>query len=395
MGEGVYVVGIGITKFGRYPEGDMIDLGASASLDALGDAGLCIQDIDLVLAGSALDGNMAGQRLLQQIGQTGAEVHNVVNACATGASALRVATMAIKANEADLCLVVGMEQMGKMGLIAFPEDHDTERYARTGRDGRIMATEGVLGTDLLPGWFGFIGTEAAGADQASAFQSYAKVAEKNHAHSTLNPLAHYQRPFSIDEIQAAPMIAYPNTSLMCSPASDGAAAVVVTSERKLRTLGLAVQQRAIRIAASVVTSDPYVPGADMQPDIDTVTRNAADAAYEQAGVGPEDLDLVELHDCFATAELRHYANLRLCEPGGAADFLDSGAPWRDGTMPVNVSGGLLSKGHPIGATGVANICEIATHLRGEAGDRQIEGARVGLAHVLGGGWAAAVHILQR
>ena len=191
------------------------------------------------------------------------------------------------------------------------------------------------------------------------------------------------------------MVAYPNTLLMCAPASDGAAAVVLASQTEAATLGVSQQRRAVKLAASVLTSDPFVEGGEMQPDIDTVTRNAGDKAYEKAGIGPGDLDLVELHDCFATAELRHYENLRLCEPGGGGAFIDSGAPWRDGKMPVNVSGGLLSKGHPIGATGVAGICEVTTQLRGEAGDRQIEDAHVGLAHVLGGGWAASVHILEK
>ena len=190
------------------------------------------------------------------------------------------------------------------------------------------------------------------------------------------------------------MIAYPNTLPMCSPTGDGAAAAVVVSERKLRTLDPDQRRRAVKISASVLTSDPYVDGGHVQHDVNTLTRNAAREAYESAGVGPDDLDLVELHDCFATAELCHYDNLQLCEPGGAGAFIDSGAPWRDGSIPVNVSGGLLSKGHPIAATGIANVYEVTTHLRGEAGARQVEGARVGLTHVLGGGWACAVHILE-
>jgi acetyl-CoA acetyltransferase len=169
---------------------------------------------------------------------------------------------------------------------------------------------------------------------------------------------------------------------------------VLTTGSRLRTLGPDVRRRAVKISASVLTSDPWVAGGQVQPDVNTLTRQAADAAYQQAGIGPGDLDLVELHDCFATAELIHYDNLRLCEPGGAGDFIDSGAPWRDGRTPVNVSGGLLSKGHPIGATGVANLYEVATHLRGEAGDRQIAGAKVGLTHVIGLGSACAVHILE-
>jgi acetyl-CoA acetyltransferase len=191
------------------------------------------------------------------------------------------------------------------------------------------------------------------------------------------------------------MIAYPNTRSMCSANCDGAAAAVVVRGAKLKTLSLEQQRRAIKVKASVLTSDPYEEGCQVLPNVNTLTKNAARIAYEQAGVGPQDLDLVELHDCFATAELVHYDNLGLCEEGGAADFFMSGATWRDGATPVNVSGGLESKGHPIAATGIANIWEVCHHLRGEAGDRQIEGAKVGLAHVIGLGSACGVHILEK
>jgi acetyl-CoA acetyltransferase len=170
--------------------------------------------------------------------------------------------------------------------------------------------------------------------------------------------------------------------------------VLVTGEALARLSG-EQQRRAVKVSASVLTTDPWEEACQILPNVNTLTRNAAERAYEQAGVGPEDLDLVELHDCFATAELVHYDNLMLCEQGGAVDFFESGAPWRDGRMPVNVSGGLQSKGHPIAATGIANVWEVATHLRGEAGDRQIEGARVGLAHVIGLGSACGVHILEK
>ena len=165
---------------------------------------------------------------------------------------------------------------------------------------------------------------------------------------------------SLDEIMNDVMIAYPNTRPMCSANCDGAAAAVVVSDSKLKTLSLEQQQRAVKISASILTTDPWEEACQVLPNVNTLTRNAATQAYEQAGVGPEDLDLVELHDCFATAELVHYDNLGLCEPGGAADFFNSGATWRDGKTPVNVSGGLESKGHPIAATGIANIWEVAT-----------------------------------
>jgi acetyl-CoA acetyltransferase len=193
----------------------------------------------------------------------------------------------------------------------------------------------------------------------------------------------------------AEMISYPNTLMMCCPTGDGAAAAVLVTGEKLRTLSKEQQRRAVKVSASVLTTDPWTPNAQVQPDVNTLTRNAADKAYEQAGVAPSDLDLVELHDCFATAELIHYDNLRLCEPGGAGEFIDKRAPWRDGTTPVNVSGGLLSKGHPLGATGIANIYEVSTHLRGEAGKRQVPDAKLGMTHVIGLGSACGIHILEK
>jgi acetyl-CoA acyltransferase len=229
----------------------------------------------------------------------------------------------------------------------------------------------------------------------TSFELFAKISEKNHSHSTLNPLAAYSKAMSLEQIMGDVMIAYPNTRPMCSANCDGAAAAVVVNGEKLKSLSLEQQRRAVKVTASVLTTDPWQEACQVLPDVNTLTRNAARQAYEQAGVGPEDLDLVELHDCFATAELVHYDNLMLCEEGGAVDFFESGAPWRTGTTPVNVSGGLQSKGHPISATGIANIWEVAQHVRGECRDRQIDGAKIGLAHVIGLGSACGVHILEK
>jgi acetyl-CoA acyltransferase len=267
------------------------------------------------------------------------------------------------------------------------------RITRRGR--RAVAIDGRLGTDTMPGVFAQIGQEYGHKYGGATFELFARISEKNHAHSTLNPKAAYQKKMSLDAIMNDVMIAYPNTRPMCSANCDGAAAAVVVSDTKLKTLSLEQRRRALKISASILTSDPWEEACQVLPNVNTLTREAARQAYEMAGVGPEDLDLVELHDCFATAELVHYDNLGLCEAGGAVDFFNSGATWRDGKTPVNVSGGLESKGHPIAATGIANIWEVATHLRGEAGPRQIEGARVGLAHVIGLGSACGVHILEK
>jgi acetyl-CoA acetyltransferase len=396
MADALWIIGVAMTKFMRYQDRDLIDLGADAATAALADAGLTIFDADILAAGCLYDTNGIGQRIQKQIGQTGIPVYNVTNACATGATAFRVAAMAIKAGEASIGLAVGLEQMGKLGLLgARPGAAKDKPYEPAGRYGAVGPVEGILGTSLMPGTFAQSGMEYASRNDGAGFEQFAKVAEKNHAHSTLNPLAQYQKAFSLEDVMNAEMIAYPNTLLMCCPTGDGAAAAVLCSGERLASMPAEVRRRAVKVSASVLTSDPYVDGGSVQFDVNTLTRQAADQAYEQAGVGPQDLDLVELHDCFATAELCHYDNLRLCPEGAAGEWIDRRGPWRDGEIPVNVSGGLLSKGHPLGATGIANIYEVSTHLRGEAGDRQIEGARVGLTHVIGLGSACAVHILEK
>jgi acetyl-CoA acetyltransferase len=207
-----------------------------------------------------------------------------------------------------------------------------------------------------------------------------------------NPKSMYQKETPLEMVMNAEMIAYPNTKLMCSVNVDGAAAAVLASESKARELGMG---RAVRVKGSVLTSDPFTERDLVMPDINTCTRTAVRQAYEMAGVGPQDLDLVELHDCFATAEILHYENLGLCADGEAGKLIDEGETAHGGRIPVNVSGGLLSKGHPLGATGVANIYEVSTHLRGEAAGRQVEGARMGLTHVIGLGSACAIHILEK
>jgi acetyl-CoA acetyltransferase len=304
--------------------------------------------------------------------------------------------MSVMAGETDVGLAVGVEKLAGAGLLAGgARSADKKEWTPSGRYGAVAPVDGRIGTDTMPGVFAQIGMEYGHRYGGVDFELFAKISEKNHAHSTLNPLASYQKRFTLEEIMNDVMIAYPNTRPMCSANCDGAAAAVVVNDAKLRSMSREQQKRAIKVSASILTTDPWEEACQILPNVNTLTKNAAKQAYEKAGIGPEDLDLVELHDCFATAELVHYDNLGLCEEGGAADFFRSGATWRDGKTPVNVSGGLESKGHPIAATGIANIWEIATHLRGEAGDRQIENAKVGLAHVIGLGSACGVHILER
>jgi acetyl-CoA acyltransferase len=392
----VFVLGIHMTKFGKHPTMDLVDLASEAVLGALGDGGVEMKDMGVIGAGCLMGGGGIGQQLQKQLGQTGIPVYNVANACATGATALRVAIMAIKAGEADMGLAFGVEKLSGAGLLAGgSRKEDSATWTPSGRYGAVAPVDGRIGTEIMPGVFAQIGMEYGHDYGGTSFELFAKISEKNHSHSTLNPLAAYTKRMSLEEIMGDVMIAYPNTRPMCSANCDGAAAAVVVSGSKLKTLSLEQQRRAVKISASILTTDPWEEACQILPDVNTLTRNAATQAYEQAGVGPSDLDLVELHDCFATAELVHYDNLMLCERGGAVDFFNSGATWRDGTTPVNVSGGLESKGHPIAATGIANVWEVSTHLRGEGGDRQIAGAKVGLTHVIGLGSACGIHILEK
>ncbi len=375
----VYVMGIDMIKFGRFPEKTVPQLGSQAALMALDDAGLSIQDMQALYCGNLGQASaMVGQRILQEIGQTGIGVVNCANACATGATAFREAWMSIKAGVNDVVLAVGVEQMGK-GLLG------------GGGGASGIPKEGLLGSGTMPAVFAEAGMEHA-RKYGTTFEQFAKVSVKNHHHSTLNPKAMYQIETPLETVMNAEMISYPNTKLMCSVNVDGAAAAVLVSEKKAKELGMA---RAVRIKASILTSDPYSDRDLVMPDVNAVTRRAAKEAYEMAGVGPEEIGLVELHDCFATAEILHYENLGLCKDGDAGRMIDDGEVALGGRIPVNVSGGLLSKGHPLGATGIANIYEVSTHLRGEADKRQVEGARFGMTHVIGLGSACGIHILEK
>ena len=393
----LWILGIHMTKFGKHPDLDLVDLASEAVLGALADGGVEMKDVGVIGAGNLMAANAGiGQQVQKQLGQTGVPVYNVANACATGATALRVACMAVKAGETDVGLAFGVEKLSGAGLLSGGSRKEvSDTWTPSGRYGAVAPVDGRIGTEIMPGVFAQIGMEYGHKYGGTSFELFAKISEKNHSHSTLNPLAAYTKKMTLEQIMGDVMIAYPNTRPMCSANCDGAAAAVVVSGSKLKTLSLEQQRRAVKISASILTTDPWEEACQILPDVNTLTRNAATQAYEQAGVGPSDLDLVELHDCFATAELVHYDNLMLCEQGGAVDFFNSGATWRDGTTPVNVSGGLESKGHPIAATGIANVWEVATHLRGEGGDRQIPGAKVGLTHVIGLGSACGVHILEK
>jgi len=373
-------------KFGRYPDKTVPELGAEAALQALKDAGVTIKDVEMFASGNLYQSNaMVGQRILQQIGQTGMPVINVANACATGSTAFREAYLGVASGLYDVTMAVGVEQMGKQGLLGGGGGGSDPAYS----------TEGRIGSGLMPAVFGQAGVEHM-RKYGTKLEHFAKISVKSHKHATKNPYSQYRNEVSLEDVMSARMVAFPNTLYMCCPTGDGAAAAILVSEDKLKQL--AGGRKRAKVAASVLTSDPYTDRDLTLPDVNTLTKRAAQKAYEMAGVSAKDVSLTELHDCFATAELVHYENLGLCGEGEAGKFIEEGGgqhPGLGGKSPVNVSGGLLSKGHPLGATGVANICEVVWHLTQDdrAKERLVPNAKVGMAHVIGLGSACTINIL--
>ena len=330
----VYVLGTGMIKFGRYPDKTVPQLGGQAALLALKDAGIGIKDVEMFACGNLQQSNaMVGQRILQQIGQTGIPVINVSNACATGSTAFREAYMSIAAGMYDIAMAVGVEQMGKQGLLGGAGGGDP-----------AYSTEGKVGSGTMPAVFGQAGIEHM-RKYGTKMEHFAKISVKSHQHATKNPFSQYRNEVTLEDVMNARMIAYPNTLYMCCPTGDGAAAAILVSEDKLKQL--AGGRKRAKVAASILTSDPWTDRTQTLPDVSTLTRRASKQAYEKAGIGPKDIALTELHDCFATAELVHYENLGLCGDGEAGKFIDSGGgvhPGLGGHDPVNVSGGLALQG---------------------------------------------------
>src|SRR6202048_4357933 len=283
MAEDVWILGIHMTKFGKHPDKDTIDLAAEATMGALADGGVTMKDMQVLAAGNLMAASSGiGQQLQKQVGQTGIPVYNVANACATGATALRTAMMAVKAGEADMGLAVGVEKLAGAGLLAGgSRKEDDQTWTPRGRYGAVAPVDGRIGTETMPGVFAQIGMEYGHRYGGTSFELFAKISEKNHAHSTLNPLAAYQKRFSLEEIMTDVMIAYPNTRPMCSAHCEGAAAAVVCNGATLKSLSLEQRRRAVKVSASVLTTDPYEQGCQVLPNVNTLTRKAATIGYER------------------------------------------------------------------------------------------------------------------
>ena len=391
MAERAFVVGVGMTDFVKpsaRPDWDYPEMAREAASAALSDAGIHYEDVEQVAAGYCFGDTTTGQRAVYEIGLTGVPIINVNNACATGSTALYIARSFVVGGIADCVLALGFDKMGNV------LSYDDRAYP-LGRHLSAMADRhGSHDALMTAQLFGNAGREHMERYGTKA-ESFARIAVKNHRHSVHNPRAQFRREFSLEEVMASPMLYEPLTLLQSCPTSSGAASAIVASERFVRERGLG--ESAVEIVGQAMATD--FPSTFADSDIGLIGaelgRSAADTAYEQSGLGPEDVDVIELHDCFSTNELITYEALGLCAEGKGGELIDSGATTYGGEWVVNPSGGLISKGHPIGATGLAQCAELTWQLRGEAEQRQVEGARVALQHNLGLGGAAVVTLYRR
>jgi benzoylsuccinyl-CoA thiolase BbsB subunit len=366
----VAIIGAGLVPFGKYPEKTLADIAWPAVKQAVQDSGIKKKDIEAVYCGTALGGMMSGQRIMKKVGLTGLPIINVENACSSSSTAFREAWIAVAAGVYDAALVIGVEKLTKFGGGTLPLEKEDFEVSH----GLVMPALYAMRARRYMHEFGL--TE----DQL------AMVSVKARKHGGLNPDAQFRDPVTIEQVKQARPVADPMTLFHCCPSGDGAAAVVICSAEKARQFTTSP----VRVLGSEINSGKYMTGyRDMtSPEI---TVRGAEQLYEEAGIGPEDVDLAEVHDAFAIAELLYYEALGFCARGDAAKLLEDGETSLGGRIPVNPSGGLLAKGHPIGATGVAQIVEIVRQLRGQCGDRQVEDAKVGLTHCTGGGISGFDH----
>ncbi|GAA1536935.1 lipid-transfer protein [Streptomyces albidochromogenes] len=396
MSAKAYVVGVGMTKFEKPESRDWQywDMAKEAGARTLADAGIAYDEVEQVVAGYCFQASAAGQRAAYELGLTGVPVYNVNNNCATGSTALMAARQFVEGGLSDCVLALGFEKMkrGALGGGADGGDFATSPVAR--HYGVMAAAHGFEATPPTAQIFGNAAREHMERYGTTEAQ-LAAVAAKNHRHSADNPNAQFQDVWTVEEILAARTVHRPLTKLQCSPTSDGAAAALVVSERFLVRHGL--HDRAVEIVAQAMTTDTeesFASGSCVDVVGRPMSRAAALQVYRASGLGIEDVDVVELHDCFSVNELLTYEALGMCREGESGKLVESGATTYGGRWVVNPSGGLISKGHPLGATGLAQAAELTWQLRGEAGARQVEGARVGLAHNIGLGGAAVVTLLR-
>ena len=389
MGRKVYVVGVGMTKFEKpgSKEWDYPDMAREAGTKALADAGLAITDIEQAAVGYCYGDSTCGQRAFYELGHPGIPIYNVNNNCSTGSTALFMAKQFVEGGLAECAMALGFEKMekGSLGVKYTDRTNPMDKHFKL-----MVETRGFAKAPGAPQIFGNAGREHMEKYGTTAEQ-FAKIGWKNHKHSVNNPYSQFQDEYSLADILAAPMVYEPLTKLQCCPTSDGAGAAVLASEAFVKKHGL--EKRAIEIAGQAMATD-FDSSFDDRSMIKAIgfdmTKKAAEKVYTQSGLGPENVDVVELHDCFSCNELITYEALGLCPVGQAGKYVDENAFTYGGKVVVNPSGGLISKGHPLGATGLAQCTELVWQLRGTAGERQVKGAKVALQHNLGLGGAAVV-----
>ena len=394
MGRKVYVVGVGMTKFEKPGSRawDYPDMAKESGTKALQDAGIGYENVEQAVVGYCYGESTCGERALYGLGMTGIPIYNVNNNCSTGSTALFMAKQFIEGGIADCVMALGFEKMekGSLGAKYMDRINPMDKHIEL-----MAALRGFAPAPPAAQMFGNAGREHMERYGTTALQ-FAKIGWKNHKHSVNNPYSQFQDEYSLEGILSAPMVYEPLTKLQCCPTSDGSGAAILASADFVKKHGL--EQKAVEILGMAMATDfastfserscIKMVGADL-------SKAAAHKVYEQSGLGPENVDVVELHDCFSCNELITYEALGLCPEGKGGEFVDAGANTYGGKVVVNPSGGLISKGHPLGATGLAQCAELNWQLRGEADKRQVSGAKIALQHNLGLGGAAVVTMYRR
>lgn len=389
----VFVVGVGMTKFdkpGTKP-GDYPDWGKEAILGALKDSGVRIEEVELATAGFVYGDSTSGQRVIYEVGMTGIPIFNVNNNCSTGSSALLLAKELVECGKCQCALAVGFEKMqrGSLGSVFQDRANPMEKHVEI-----MSEIADIDASPITAQMFGNAGIEHM-KKYGTKPEHFAKVAYKNHKHSVNNPLSQFRDEYSLEQILKSPKVYGPLTKLQCCPTSDGAAAAIIVSEAFVRAHKL--ESKAVEILGMEMATDlpsTFREKSSLKLVGYDMTKLAADRLYKKTNKSPRDIQVVELHDCFSANELLTYEALGLCPPGKAGEFIDRGDNTYGGKYVVNPSGGLISKGHPLGATGLAQCAELSWQLRGEAGPRQVPNAKVALQHNIGLGGAVVVALYQ-
>jgi acetyl-CoA acetyltransferase len=394
MSQKAFVVGVGMTKFEKpgARDWDYPDMAREAGQKALDDAGIAVTDLEQAAVGYCYGDSTCGQRAFYELGHPGIPIYNVNNNCSTGSTALFMAKQFVEGGLADCVMALGFEKMekGSLGVKYTDRTNPMDKHFQL-----MVEARGFAKAPPAPQMFGNAGIEHMEKYGTTAEQ-FAKIGYKNHKHSVNNPYSQFQDEYTLQQILDSPQVYGPLTKLQCCPTSDGSGAAIVASEAFVKKHGL--ESKAVEIVGMAMATDmdsTFDEKSMIKMVGQDLTRKAAGIVYEQSGLGPENVDVVELHDCFSCNEMITYEGLGLCPEGKGGAFVDSGANTYGGQVVVNPSGGLISKGHPLGATGLAQCSELVWQVRGEADKRQVEGAKVALQHNLGLGGAAVVAMYRK